>query len=135
MHVKLVGFGIFSLFLIMLLPVYAEVTEISIENNFYTVDQGITFLGMENEGSKMINVLMINPNGKESYFVGAMSNSEGVFKTVPKKVDDFFSIIGTYQFVAFTIQKDSGAVISLEFDGNKNFSTNKINITTKSNSK
>ena len=31
MQVKLAGFGILSLFLIMLVPVYAEVTEFSIE--------------------------------------------------------------------------------------------------------
>ena len=33
MQVKLAGFGILSLFLIMLVPVYAEVTEFSIENS------------------------------------------------------------------------------------------------------
>jgi len=48
-----------------------------------------------------------------------MSNSDGIFQTVPKNVDDFFSIIGTYQFTAFTIQKDNGKIISLEYDGNK----------------
>jgi hypothetical protein len=79
MQVKLIGFGIFSLFLIMLLPVYAEVTEISIEKSFYTIDEGMILLGTEDEGNKMINVLMVNPSGKESYFVGAMSNSEGIF--------------------------------------------------------
>jgi len=51
--------------------------------------------------------------------VSAMSNSDGVFETEPKNVDDFFSIIGTYQFTALTIQKDNGKIISLEFDGNK----------------
>ncbi|HIH99518.1 MAG TPA: hypothetical protein HA352_03420, partial [Nitrosopumilus sp.] len=75
--------------------------------------------GTEDEGRKLISVLMTNPNGKERMLVSAMSNSDGMFETVPKNVDDFFSIIGTYQFTAFTIQKDNGKIISLEFDGNK----------------
>ena len=119
MQVKLAGFGILSLFLIMLVPVYAEVTEFSIEKNFYTNDEGVVFVGTEDEGRKLVSVLMTDPNGKESMLVSAMSNSDGVFETAPKNVDDLFSIIGTYQFTAFTIQKDNGKIISLEFDGNK----------------
>jgi hypothetical protein len=119
MQVKLAGFGILSLFLIMLVPVYAEVTEFSIEKNFYTIDEGIVFVGIEDEGNKMINVIMVDPNEKESYIVGGMSNSEGKFETMPKNVDDFFSIIGTYQFTAFTMQKDNGISVNLEFDGKR----------------
>ena len=38
MQVKLAGFGILSLFLIMWIPVYGEVTEFSIEkNDFYEI--------------------------------------------------------------------------------------------------
>ena len=105
MQVKLAGFGILSLFLIMLVPVYGEVTELSIEKEFYTIDEGIVFVGIENEGNKMINVVMVDPNENESYLVAGMSNSEGKFETIPKNVDDFFSTIGTYQFTAFTMQK------------------------------
>ena len=119
MQIKLAGIGILCLFLIMLVPVYAEVTEFSIEKNFYTIDEGIVFVGTENEGSKFVSVVMLNPNGKESILVSAMSNSNGVFKTLPKNVDNFFSIIGNYQFTAFTSQKNNGEIISLEFDGDK----------------
>ncbi len=119
MQVKLAGFGILSLFLIMVVPVYAEVSEFSIEKIFYTNDEGVVFVGTEDEGRKMVTVLMTDPKGKESMLVSAMSNSDGAFETEPKNVDDFFSIIGTYQFTALTIQKDNGKIISLEFDGNK----------------
>ena len=119
MQVKLAGFGILSLFLIMLVPVYAEVTEFSIEKNFYTIDEGIVFIGNTSEEREQVNVLMINPNGKESYFVGAVSNLQGTFETIPKSVDSIFTIIGTYEFTAFTIQKDNSISVTLEFDGNK----------------
>ena len=119
MQVKLAGFGILSLFLIMLVPVYAEVSEFSIEKNFYTNEEGLVFVGTEDEGRQLVSVLMTDTNGKESMIVSSMSNSDGIFQTVPKNVDEFFSIIGTYQFTAFTIQKDNGKIISLEYDGNK----------------
>ena len=44
MQVESIGIGILSLFLIMLVPVYAEVTEVSVEKNFYTIDEKILFL-------------------------------------------------------------------------------------------
>ena len=119
MQVKLAGFGILSLFLIMLVPVYAEVTEFSIEKNFYTIDEEIVFVGNTSEEREQVNVLMINPNGKESYFVGAVSNLQGTFETIPKSVDSIFTIIGTYEFTAFTIQKDNSISVTLEFDGNR----------------
>ena len=119
MQVKLAGFGILLLFVIMLVPVYAEVTEFSSEKKFYTIDEGIVFVGNTAEGHEEVNVLMINPNGKESYFVGAVSNLQGIFETIPKSVDSGFTIIGTYEFTAFTIQKDNGISVTLEFDGNK----------------
>ena len=119
MQVKLAGFGILSLFLIMLVPVYAEVTEFSIEKNFYTIDEGIVFVGTEDEGSTFVNVEMTDPNGGKSLLVTALSNSNGIFETNAKKVDEFFSIIGTYEFTAFTIQKNDGVTITLEFDGDK----------------
>jgi hypothetical protein len=125
MQGKLSGFGILALFLIMIVPVYAEVSEFSIEKSFYTNDEGVVFVGTEDVGSKIVTVLVTDPKGKESMLVSAMSNSDGVFQTIPKNVDDFFSIIGTYQFTAFTIQKDNSKNISLEFDGNKIFEPSK----------
>ena len=84
----------------MLIPAYAEISEFSIEKSFYTIDEGIVFVGTTDERNSMINIVIENPNAKESYFIGARSNSDGVFETAPKNVSDFFSIIGTYQFTA-----------------------------------
>ena len=49
MKIKLIGLGTISLFLIMLIPAYAEVTEFSIEKSFYTIDEGIVFVGTTSE--------------------------------------------------------------------------------------
>ena len=64
MQVKLAGIGILSLFLVMLVPVYAEVTEFSIEKSFYTIEENIVFVGTTDEKNTMINVILENPNEK-----------------------------------------------------------------------
>ena len=66
MQVKLAGIGILSLFLVMLVPVYAEITEFSIEKSFYTIEENIVFVGTTDEKNTMINVILENPNEKES---------------------------------------------------------------------
>ena len=121
MQVKLAGFGILSLFLIMLVPVYAEVTEFSIQKNFYTIDEEIVFVGNTNEERERVSIIIVNPNGKENLVPGTVSNMQGTFERNLKSVDDIFSIIGTYEFTAFINQKDNGIKIILEFDGNKIF--------------
>ena len=118
MQGKLAGFGILSLFLIMLVPVYAEVTEFSIEKNFYTIDEGVVFVGNTDEEREQISITIVNPNGKESLLTGTVSNVQGVFETIPKSVENVFSIIGMYELTAFTTQKDNGTKMILEFDGN-----------------
>jgi len=39
------------------------------KKDFYTIDEGIVFVGNEDEGNKMVSVVMLDPNGKENYFV------------------------------------------------------------------
>ena len=72
MQIKLAGFGILSLFLIMIVPVYAEVIEFSIEKEFYTIDEGVVFVGNTGGERKVVSVLMMDPNGKEIMLVSAM---------------------------------------------------------------
>ena len=118
MQGKLAGFGILSLFLIMLVPVYGEVTEFSIEKNFYTIDEGVVFVGNTDEEREQISITIVNPNGKESLLTGTVSNVQGEFETMAKSVENNFSIIGMYELTAFTTQKDNGIKMILEFDGN-----------------
>ena len=118
MQGKLAGFGILSLFLIMLVPVYGEVTEFSIEKNFYTIDEGVVFVGNTDEEREQISITIVNPNGKESLLTGTVSNVQGEFETMAKSVKNNFSIIGMYELTAFTTQKNNGVKMILEFDGN-----------------
>ena len=59
MQEKLAGFAILSLFLIMLVPVYGEVTEFSIEKSFYTINEGVVFVGNTDEEREQISITIV----------------------------------------------------------------------------
>ena len=104
-----------------LIPVYGEVTEFTVEKIFYSNEEKIVFIGSENEGNQLISVVVVSPNGKEDMVVGAISNSEGSFKTTAKNIENVFSQTGTYYFTAFTDKqiKQDGITIELTYNGNK----------------
>ncbi|MFB5648700.1 MAG: hypothetical protein ACE5RM_04365, partial [Candidatus Nitrosomaritimum aestuariumsis] len=99
---------------------YAEVTEVSLGKSFYTIDEKISFLGNESEGSVLVNVVVKDPNGKAKLF-GGFSDPDGGFETIPQSVKNIFSIVGTYDATAFVDKIENGTSITLEFDGNKVF--------------
>ena len=116
MHKKLTGFAVLSLFLVIVIPAYAEVTEVSMGKSFYTIDEKISFVGIENEGSSLVNVVLTDPTGK-SKLLGGFSDPEGIFETIPQSVKSIFSVIGTYNATAFVYKIENGTTISLDYDG------------------
>ena len=120
MQRKLGLFSIFLLIIIMMVPAHAEVTEVSLGKNFYTVDEKISFFGSENEGSVLVNVAVKDPTGK-SKLLGGFSDPVGEFETIPQSVKNIFSAIGTYNATAFVNKIENGTSILLEFDGEKVF--------------
>jgi len=100
MHTRLAGFAVFSLFVLMIAPIYAEVTTVSMGKSFYTVDEKISFFGTENEGSKIVTVIVKDPNGK-SKLLGGFSDPEGEYEIIAQSVKNIFSINGIYNVTAF----------------------------------
>src|SRR3970040_1811446 len=100
MHTKLGAFLVFSLFVLMMIPAYAEVTTVSMKKSFYTIDEPISFFGTENEGGSIITVVVRNPNG-EAKLLGGFSDPQGEYETIPKNVKTIFSIKGIYNVTAF----------------------------------
>ena len=120
MQRKLGLFSIFSLLILMMVPAHAEVTEVSLGKNFYTVEEKISFFGSESDGSVLVNVVVKDPNGK-SKLLGGFSDPVGEFETIPQSVENIFSIIGTYNATAFVNKIENGTSFLLEFDGKKVF--------------
>ena len=117
---KLGLFAIFSLFVLMIVPIYAEVTTITLEKIFYIIDEEISFSGTENEGDKMVTVIVKDPNGNPEV-LSDFSDSEGKYETIPQSVKNIFSINGIYNVTAFVDKIEEGITMQLEFDGEKVF--------------
>ena len=120
MRTKVGLFAIFPLFVLMIVPIYAEVTTITLEKNFYIVDEEISFSGTENERGKIVTVIVKDPDGNPEV-LSDFSDSEGKYKTIPQSVKNIFSINGIYNVTAFVDKIEEGITMQLEFDGEKVF--------------
>ena len=119
-YTKLGIFVVFSVFvLIMLVPVYAEVTTISMKKSFYTIDEKISFFGTAKEGDHIVNVMIRDPDGHGKLGNGGSADPQGKYETIPQNVKNIFSINGIYNVTAFVGKIEDGVTMQLEFDGKK----------------
>ena len=119
-YTKLGVFVVFSVFvLIMLVPVYAEVTTISMKKSFYTIDEKISFFGTAKEGDHIVNVMIRDPDGHGKLGNGGSADPQGKYETIPQNVKNIFSINGIYNVTAFVGKIEDGVTMQLEFDGKK----------------
>jgi len=113
-------FSVFSLIVLMIFPAYAAVDSVSLEKSFYTNEESIVFVGVEESGKKSVFVVIRGPSGKYIDIVAApLSDIDGQFSTFPRAVEKLFTSKGTYNATAFTDQQSDGISIQLEYDGNK----------------
>ena len=106
------------LFSSILTPVFAEVTELEMKKDFFTVDEKIVFSGIESEGKKLVNIIVKDPSGK-STLLGGFSDNTGIFESIPQPVKNAFHEVGTYQIHAFVYKIENATSIDVLFDGNR----------------
>lgn len=118
MRAKLGLFSIFSLILLMIIPVHADVTSALIDKESFSIDDKFTISGtVDDEGGVMIAAPMKKPNG-DTLFRNAFS-SGGTFTFTPVNADDLFNGgEGTYTITIFTEyqQPANGTVIKIDYD-------------------
>jgi len=120
MQIGLVGIIIFSLFTLMIIPAYADVTSLSLEKNFYLMDEKIKFVGTQEK----TNVVFVTIYDNSGSYVGMLAGSgENEFSTIPKTVSEIFKSPGIFSATAFTNQQlvETGITIQLKFDEQKVF--------------
>ena len=121
-HKKLAIFSVFSVFALITLPAYADVTSVNFEKSFYTTDENFKFVGTQ-DGKDIVFVIVRDPAGE---FKGMLSDPNpdlNAFSVIPRPVSNFFTVNGIYNATAFTDdQKEKdGITIKLEFDGKQVF--------------
>jgi len=115
-------FSVFSLVIAMIFPAYAAVESFSLEKGFYTNEEQLVFVGVEDSGKKSVFIIVRGPSGNYiDMFADPASDNDGSFSTIPKVVEDYFSTSGIYNATAFTDDQNEkdGLTIKLEYDGSK----------------
>ena len=122
MKPKLGLLSIFSLILLTIVPVHADVTSVSLEKSFYTTDENFKIIGTQ-DGREIVYVIIRDQTGNYRGMVSDPTTTQGEFDTIPRGVSLFFDNKGIYNATAFTdSQKEvNGTSILLEFDGAKIF--------------
>jgi len=122
MNIKLVGFAIFSLFTLMMVPAYASVTSLSLEKGFYTVDENFKLIGTQ-DAKDTIFIVIRDLSGNFKGMLSDPTPDQGDFSAIPRPVTNFFDNEGIYNATAFTDneKEETGFTIKLEFDGQKVF--------------
>ena len=120
MRTRLAGFVVFSLFVLMMVPVHADVTSLSFEKSFYTTDEDFKFIGKQN-ATDVIFVIIRDSAGNFKGMLSDPTPEEGEFDVIPRPVTNFFKSQGFYNATAFSDsqKEENGVTIKLEFDGKK----------------
>jgi len=119
---NLMLFSVFSLVVFMIFPAYAAVDSLALEKGFYTDEESMVFVGVEDAGKQSVFVVIRGPGGDYINMVSdPSSDSDGSFSTIPRAVEDFFTSSGIYNATAFTANENEkdGISIQLVYDGNK----------------
>jgi len=118
----LIGFSVFSLLLLMMVPAYANVTSMSLEKSFYTTDESLKFIGTQ-DGKEIVFIIIRDPSGSYKGMLSGAAHTQGEFSAIPRPVSNFFDYNGIYNATAFTNNQteNNGITIKLEFDGEKVF--------------
>ena len=117
MRTNLGLFAVFSLILLMIIPVHADVTSVTIDKESFSIEDNFTISGTnDDEGGVMLVASMKGPKD-ESLNRNAYS-SGGTFTFTPVNADDLFDREGTYTFTIFTEyqQPINGTVIKMEYN-------------------
>ena len=90
--------------------------------SFYTNEESIKFSGIEANGTKAVSVVIRGPSGDFITLLGdPLSDSDGNFETIGKKVNEIFSSSGIYNATGFSEnqQESEGITLRLQYDGSK----------------
>ena len=95
-------------------PVFAEVTQIQLDQEFYEKGDSINVTGKVTEDSSgLVNIVLRDPDGKFVLLSQAIILSDDSFeKTIP--INEKFQILGTYNATAFVTNVTAGKIQSFD---------------------
>ena len=120
MRTKVGLFSVFSLIILMIIPVYADVDYATIDKETFTIDDKFTISGTISDAENMLLTAVIRGPAGEKYPNKNTNSNEGEFSFIPIDAGLIFKSIGTYTISVFTDQQpfESGIIIKIEYDRN-----------------
>ena len=117
MRTKLGLFSVFSLILLMIIPVHADVLTASLDKENFTIDDKFTITGTVDDAGGVLLAAALKGPSVEKLNRNAYA-SGGTFTFTPINADDIFRSDGTYTITIFTEyqQPTNGTVIKIEYD-------------------
>jgi len=118
MKVKLAGFTIFSLIILMIVPVYADINNADLDKETFSGDDKFTISGTISDVDRLMLVAsMKGPNG-EKLVKNVISNHDGTFSFIPVDAGLIFKSQGEYTITVFTENQNivNGTVIKLVYE-------------------
>ena len=82
MRTNLGLFAVFSLIILMIVPIHADVTSVSLEKSFYTTDENFTIIGTQ-DGKEIVYVIIRDQTGKYRGMVSDPTTTLGEFSAIP----------------------------------------------------
>jgi len=118
MKIKLAGFTVFSLVILMIVPVYADINNADLNKETFTIDDKFTISGTISDVDRLMLVAsMKGPNG-EKLVKNVISNHDGTFSFIPVDAGLIFKSQGEYTITVFTENQNivNGTVIKLVYE-------------------
>jgi len=110
-------FAVFSLIILMIIPVYADVDYATIDKETFTIDDKFTISGTISDANRLMVAASMKGPTSEKLYRNTFSD-EGTFSFIPIDTELLFKSIGTYTINIFTENQpsESGFIIKIEFD-------------------
>jgi len=109
--------AMFSLVLLMIVPVHADVTSATLDKASFSIDSKFTVQGTVDDINKVTLLASMKGPSVEKLTRTAMSDNDGKFSFLPVNADDLFQTKGIYEITVFTEYQipENGTVIKIDY--------------------
>ena len=113
-------FSVFSLIILMIIPVYADVDIATIYKETFTIDEKFTISGTISDAEPVMLTAVIRGPSGEKYPIKNTFSDQGTFSFIPIDAKLIFKSKGIYTINVFTQNQatESGFIIKIKYDNN-----------------
>ena len=102
MRTNLGLFAVFSLIILMIVPVHADVTSVTLDKDTFSIDNKFIISGTVNDENKVTLLASMKGPLDEKLTRTAMSDNDETFSFIQIRAGDLFKTKGTYEINVFT---------------------------------